>query len=131
MMQLATLTPIDYKALRRFLRRFIEDAVHYSDLSLTVIEAGIEAGWRLPVVITDDNQIVGLMVCELEDDSLHITTMGGDLPTGWQDELWPLLTSMSLLLQRDKIQLQGRRGWDRMLAPYGFKRDGKLLRAEI
>ena len=120
-MNLAALTPKQYDALKRDLRPYIKAAVYYSDLSVTDVEIGIMERIGLPIVMTEGDKLIGLMVLQLEDDAIYVTTLAGDFQQDWKDEVFAALLAIAQGQKKHKIQLKGRKGWTRVLDKLGFK----------
>ena len=120
-MKLAALTPKQYDALKRDLRPYIAAAVYYSDLTTTDVEIRIMERTGLPVVMTECDEPIGLMVLELEDDAVHVTTLAGDFQRDWTEQVFAALVGIAKGQHKPKIQLKGRKGWTRVLDKFGFK----------
>ena len=118
-MNVAALTYETYMANQSALRSYIIPCLKYCDLELAEVEYSIRDGERLPVALLDDETLIGLMVCELSDDALHITALAGDLPKGWRRTILETTTMLAREHGRDKLQCNGRKGWGRLLKDMG------------
>jgi len=126
-MKMVALTPSHYNRLRGMLRTYIKKAVQYSDLTVMGVESDIRNGQIIPVMFTEAHAIYnaptpcGLMTLELDKNCLHVTTIAGKLPKDWKPQVFATLTDIAKGQGRRRIELKGRKGWARLLKPWGFK----------
>ena len=130
-MNVAALTYEQYMANQSLLRTFLIPAVDRCLLQLAEVEYSIRDGERLPVVLLDEQTPIGLMVCELTQDALHITTLAGNLPKGWHRTILETVTLLAREHGKDKLQCTGRRGWSRILQKFGATRTGDTVTIEV
>ena len=71
----------------------------------------------------------GAAVISLEDDAVHIVSVGGDFRThrAWADDFTAFVLSIAMILNRPKITLCGRKGWRRALKHLGWQVNGEQL----
>ena len=69
----------------------------------------------------------GLAGLELESDSVYVTMVVGENMRDWIEGLVEVVTEVALSQGKERITTRGRKGWDRVLAPYGFEREGDEL----
>lgn len=122
-MNVAALTYEQYMANQSLLRTFLIPAIERGTEQLAEVEWSIRDGERLPVVLLDEQTPIGLMVCELTEEALHITTLAGDLPKDWLKTILEILTPLAYEHNRSRLSLKGRKGWSRRLRSIGAKLD--------
>lgn len=73
--------------------------------------------WRLVIF----NHFEAAMVVRVWDEWLHIVALGGRFEPGWRCELFDWLNKIAKFIGARFITLGGRKGWERVLKPMGFK----------
>lgn len=68
----------------------------------------------------------GALVTEIWGDCLHVWLGGGRL--GALLAMRPPLEKLAQAWGLSEVTISGRLGWDRLLAPFGYARDGDVLR---
>jgi hypothetical protein len=126
-MRFDILTPAQFRQRYKRLKKHIAPAVSMGNYCLSTVISRVELNKILPVVLVHDNQAAGVMLLEKGGGELHILSIGGKLPPGWKYKTFEWLKQIALDHGCKRIQLQGRRGWRRMLAPLGFRPKGELL----
>jgi hypothetical protein len=66
-------------------------------------------------------------VIERDGDYCHLTSLGGKDFIRHIPELMPVWERIGRASGCSGLSLQGRTGWDKLLAPWGFKRNGDYL----
>jgi hypothetical protein len=82
------------------------------------------------VAFTEGRQFVGAAILSSDGKSLHVTSIGGDMPKGWKYTVFEFLRWVALHCRVREITLKGRKGWRRELACLGFvpAESGELVR---
>ena len=88
------------------------------------IEQGIRDGEYALLLLEDDGKVLGACVLQDCGDYLHVLSVGGrgiieDIGTWFK---WWARIAQHLGFKA--LSLNGRRGWEKVLAPFGFKRNG-------
>ena len=134
-MNICALTPKQAEAMKPIVSDYIESALQHGVETLNDAWETVQDGSRVLFTLWDGGYCCGAMICELQADSVHIVVLGGDLPVGWKDELWPVLQDIARDQGKSAVELDGRAGWKRVLAPWGFKEVDKgqktFMRAEL
>jgi hypothetical protein len=130
-MNVAALTYETYMANQSLLRTWLMQAIKHGDLQLAEVEWSIRDGERLPVVLLDEQTPIGLMVCELTQDALHVTALAGDLPKGWRRTILETVTQLAREQGKDKLQCKGRKGWCRRLKDMGATMTNDFVIIEV
>lgn len=73
--------------------------------------------WRLLVLEHGD----AAAIIRILNDRLHVVSLGGKLPNGWERLMCDWLCTTAAYLELKGITLCGRKAWTRVLAPLGFK----------
>jgi hypothetical protein len=126
----ATIPADDVPVMWPIVRRWIKEACAWTlgVVKPADIRSDCMAGRRHMFVIMLGESIIGSGVLEIDQTSVHVTSLGGSrLPHGWEPHLLDYLVSVALSCRLRTITIQGRRGWDRKLRPLGFVREGELL----
>lgn len=87
--------------------------------------AKCKSGDRLMVLIGDS----AACIMEKDGEFLHITSLGGRGFLRHVPDLVPVWRKMAGLIGCTGLSLKGRRGWERVLQPYGFKLNNGFLEA--
>lgn len=75
-----------------------------------------DEAWRLLIIDHFD----AAAVVRVWDDRLHVVALSGKLEKGWQELFFEWLKRVCKFLGLRFVTLGGRKGWTRMLKPYGF-----------
>jgi hypothetical protein len=126
-MKYEILSTSEFKTRYRRLKKHIAPAISRGDYNMATVLHRIYTHKILPVVMHHAGQAVGVMLLEKADGELHILSIGGDFPRGWMQKTLYFLKELARAHNCNRIQLQGRRGWIRVLTPLGFRRDGELM----
>lgn len=106
-------------------RSRIQQALEHQDINtIDEVVDRVESGEYL--LLRHDETSMTVM---LEPDGLHVNQMGGKLK-----DIPEFIESLSRIAKdHDKryITLEGRRGWSRVLIPYGFVAQGNRMRLAI
>jgi len=133
-------TPLTYPQYvreRPILRPLISPALtrvpqtdHRASSELRELEDAIQNDKVLPVVIRNPD-IIGLMTLELHSDNLYIRTIVGKFKPQWLDEVIPLLVRIAKSKDKKFVKCGGRKGWKKVLKPFGFEPYGKYYIVEV
>jgi len=100
------------------------------DMRLDEIQDNCRADERWRLLIFDHFE--GAAVIRVWDDWLHVVAIGGHFQKGWEWEFFDYLKRLGRFIGAKYVTLGGRKGWDRKLAPLGFKHlDPVFLGVEI
>ena len=88
------------------------------------IEQGIRAGEYALLLLEDGDKVLGVCVLQNCGDYLHVLSVGGrgiieDIGTWFK---WWARIARHLGFKA--LSLNGRKGWEKVLSPFGFKRNG-------
>ncbi len=105
----------------------IISALEYCNNEMNIDHAKelIEEGELLPLVVYDDNKIVGTITIEIVDKPLKrivniVTTAGIDFDQ-WFIEGLKTIELLAKEHGADEVYLHGRKGWERKLKEYNYK----------
>jgi hypothetical protein len=121
-MIMAALQPEQAERMRAILRPFYLSALEHGSMDEKWVWRGIETGKYLPVVLWEQDRAVGALLLELTPDAVHVVLLGGELPTNWKEDVIPMLKELAKDQGRQAVQCDGRKAWERVLAPFGFER---------
>lgn len=112
--------------------RFIEASQRRgpSDMSVDDIRnlCRTDESWRLLIFDRFD----GACVVRVLGEWLHVVAIGGTLEKGWHVEFFEWLKRIAKFLGLRFVTLGGRKGWNRLLKPLGFKPiGGPFLGVEV
>ena len=123
-MNITALTYRQTQSLRAILDPLLEKPLVFSNFDLETTHRRIKTGQYLPVALFDMDMLVGVLICELAPDAVHVVLMGGEnLPDDWKDEVVPMLKELAKDQDKQAVQLDGRPGWQRLLTRFGCKLD--------
>ena len=97
-------------------RPHIDAACQYGDLSIEDIEKGLSGGYYQLVVMNG-----GASVFNLNDESLHITAVGGEFDYNWLPGFLDYAAAVAITMNRRRLTGYGRKGWLRKLKPFGWR----------
>lgn len=119
----------------RFVREYVESACLYSGCEYThknLRSKCMNDPAHSLYSIVEDGRVIGCMVTERGDSTLHVVSLGGNLPDGWRDKMFSFLCDLAKSSGARRITLRGRRGWGRYIRALGFKpSDDGLLEVTI
>jgi hypothetical protein len=72
--------------------------------------------------------MIGAAIVELAVGTLHIVLLAGKDFRQWELPMLNTFKEIAWHFGKASITLQGRKGWERQLNKFGFKRDGDRLR---
>lgn len=130
-MNYAALTYDQYMANQSYYRIWLMKGIKRCPLQLAEVEYSIRDGERLPIVLLNRDMPIGLMICELSEDALHITSLAGRLPKGWKNSMREVMTTLARDRGRKKITATGRKGWPRYLKDFDIIVKDDLIEMEI
>lgn len=120
-MQIEVIEPHEVHTVWPHIKRHIEAAQRRGptdhDLSELRLNCCRAPDWRLLVLEMGE----GAAIIRILNDRLHVVSLGGTLPKGWASEFTDWLTNCAAYIELKGITLCGRKGWQRKLAPLGFK----------
>ena len=130
-MDFGALTYNQYLDNRERLSEYIQAALQPGELSLEELEHSVRAHQRLPIGIFEDGSIIGFMVLEIAGDAIHITTLSGEFPEDWIQQVYQFCCDLAQAEDKTALECGGRKGWARRLKEYNAKYDGETVRVEI
>jgi hypothetical protein len=108
--------------------RLLDRAVQRGKNDWTEVEAALTANTAQLWLAVEDRPVAA-MVTRLDNKTLEVWLAGGAVLSG----AVPFLET-AIAASRDagatNGRIWGRKGWDRVLQPYGWRRDGELLTKE-
>ena len=106
---------------------WIQRWLPHTDITPTQLWQRINSEKMILLVMPGDDGVQAIAGVELSDDSVHVTMVAGQDVHRWLGQLVEVVTGLAESQGRARITTRGRRGWDRLLAPYGFRREGDEL----
>lgn len=105
--------------------QLLEKAVKRGGNEWADVEAALDSG-RAQLWIAADERPVAAMVTKLDGRTLEVWLAGGAVLSGTVPFLETAIAAAREAGATD-ARICGRKGWDRVLRGYGWKRDGELL----
>ena len=98
-----------------------------ADEVLEAIEEGRIALW----LVLEDGVAVASFTTMVEGQGLTWFTLGGHGIERWLPDVDKLLTLLARAMGCRRVQLRGRRGWTRKLAPFGWKETAVTMTKDV
>jgi len=114
----------------------IENALkHCNELHLQDVKQSLESQKMGLVVITSEDKVVTSVVVEYVDypqiTALRVVALGGDKMEDWIPALDQFLTMWGQEMSADRIEIMGRRGWVKALAPHDYSEKYTFITKDI
>jgi hypothetical protein len=112
---------------------YITRALDYSLLCEDVDEVRKDAisGDTILMVFTDGDDVLSVVAAEIIANKrrriIHVLSASGKRLGDWLDAWWDAITNIAKELDIQSITINGRRGWEKHLKPYGFKHKRTVL----
>lgn len=77
-----------------------------------------------------DDELIGAAILSIEPDALHMESLSAKFPKDWRNHVGCWLDHIATEAGLNKITIDGRKGWARLLRSYGYRmtNDGYLTR---
>ena len=95
------------------------------------LKAKCAAPGHILAIIEEDGNPVGACVFQRDSDWLHVVSLGGRRIIANMPELVDWWARIAGAVGAIGLSLQGRKGWDRVFARFGFRRNGEYLEARL
>ncbi len=109
-------------------RFYLVQACQYSDVTIGRCEQKLALDRYLLLTVHEGKRMIGAALVELAVGTLHIVLLAGDRFKDWELPMLNTFKEIAMHFNKASITLQGRKGWLRQLAKFGFKQDGDRLR---
>lgn len=115
---------------------FAEERSHGALTAENIRDAVRERDMQAMVAVDERDDIIGVAITELRVSLsgmrvLHIVALGGKRWNEWQEEGDRVLREWARSVEAPVVQLLGRRGWARQLAPLGWKEDAVMMTLDL
>lgn len=127
----------DVEAVWPIAAPFVQRAIDKvpTDLTLDQVREWSKDGrLRLWIVSDGDEPVAAFPVAELPDGTVEFYAISGRRMTEWLPVLLPLFASMAKSAGKRALRLDGRFGWERRMAPFGFttiRREGRTVTMDM
>lgn len=132
-MKAKTVPVPDYFA-NDYWHKWMMESAKAGNISEGHVKTGVASRRLLVIGLYSENtgRPLGVLGCEKKGAALNCAYVTGhNFPDGWQDDIIRKLKLLASMHGCKKIVGGGRKGWQRMLKPYGFKFDGELNVLEL
>jgi hypothetical protein len=99
-----------------------------------ILEGARDGRFRLWLILDGEETVAAFPMAELPDGTAQFYTVGGSRMTEWMPVLLPQFAEMARASGMRALRLDGRKGWERQMARYGFrtiKRDGSTVMMDL